>query len=76
VVVLASSSYGPMLSRNLLYTAMTRARKAVVIVGDRAAIGRAVAQTRDQQRSTGLADLLTTDDGRPTTDDQSTEVAE
>ena len=58
VVVLASSSYGPMLSRNLLYTAMTRARKAVVIVGDRAAIGRAVAQTRDQERSTGLAVLL------------------
>ena len=27
VVVLASSSFGPMLSRNLLYTALTRARR-------------------------------------------------
>jgi exodeoxyribonuclease V alpha subunit len=58
VVVLASSAFGPMLSRNLLYTAVTRARRAVVIVGDRAAIERAVAETRDQERCTGLATLL------------------
>jgi exodeoxyribonuclease V alpha subunit len=58
VVILASSSYGPMLSRNLLYTALTRARRAAVIIGDEAAIARAVAETRDQHRSTGLAALL------------------
>ena len=58
VVVLAHSSYGPMLSRNLLYTAITRARKAVVIVGDEAGIARAVAQTRDRDRCTGLKELL------------------
>ena len=58
VVVMASSSYGPMLTRNLLYTALTRARRAAVIVGDTAAIERAVADTRDQQRHTGLAGLL------------------
>jgi exodeoxyribonuclease V alpha subunit len=58
VVVLASSSYGPMLSRNLLYTALTRARRAVVVVGDEAAIARAVAETRDMNRQTGLAALL------------------
>ncbi|MGE3910056.1 MAG: AAA family ATPase, partial [Chloroflexota bacterium] len=57
-VVLASSSFGPILSRNLLYTALTRARKAVVIVGDEAAIRAAVARTRDQERVTGLPVLL------------------
>lgn len=58
VVLLASSSFGPMLSRNLLYTALTRARRAAVLVGDEAAIARAVAETRDQQRRTGLGALL------------------
>src|SRR6185436_4122412 len=58
VVVLASSSFGPILSRNLLYTAITRARRAVVIVGDEAAIAAAVARMRDQERMTGLPVLL------------------
>ncbi|MFN8635285.1 MAG: AAA family ATPase [Chloroflexota bacterium] len=58
VVVLASSSFGPILSRNLLYTAITRARRAVVVVGDEAAIREAVARTRDQERVTGLPVLL------------------
>ncbi len=58
VVVLASSHYGPTLTRNLLYTAVTRARRAVVIVGDRQAIARAVADTRDAERCTGLATML------------------
>ena len=58
VVVLASSSFGPILSRNLLYTALTRARQAVVVVGDEAAIREAVARTRDQERVTGLPVLL------------------
>jgi hypothetical protein len=58
VVVLASSSFGQILSRNLLYTALTRARRAVVVVGDEAAIGQAVARMRDQERVTGLPVLL------------------
>lgn len=58
VVVLLSSSYGPMLSRNLLYTALTRARTAAVIIGDEAAVQRAVRETRDHERGTGLAQLL------------------
>ena len=61
VVLLASSSFGPMLSRNLLYTGLTRARQAVVVVGDQAAIARAVAETRDQNRQTGLPALLAAD---------------
>jgi len=58
VIVLVASSHGPMLTRNLLYTALTRARRAAVLIGDKAAIGRAVAETRDQARSTGLVALL------------------
>jgi exodeoxyribonuclease V alpha subunit len=56
--VLLSSSFGPMLSRNLLYTALTRARRAAVIIGDEAAAARAVAEVREQERRTGLAALL------------------
>jgi exodeoxyribonuclease V alpha subunit len=63
VVLLAASEYGPILTRNLLYTAITRARKAVVIVGDRRAIAAAVAETRDAERCTGLARLLADDTG-------------
>jgi exodeoxyribonuclease V alpha subunit len=59
VVLLASSAYGPMLSRNLLYTALTRARRAAVVIGDEAALVRAVAETRDLHRCTGLGALLT-----------------
>ena len=55
VVLLASSSSGGMLTRNLLYTALTRARKAVVVIGDQEAIARAVAETRDTERLTGWA---------------------
>ena len=58
VVIMASSAFGPMLTRNLLYTALTRARRAAVIVGDTAAVERAVAETRDQARRTGLVALL------------------
>jgi exodeoxyribonuclease V alpha subunit len=58
VVLLASSAYGPVLTRNLLYTALTRARRAVLVVGDEAALARAVGETRDQERSTGLVTLL------------------
>jgi exodeoxyribonuclease V alpha subunit len=58
VVLLVSSSHGPTLSRNLLYTALTRARRAAVIVGDEAAVARAVAEARDRERGTGLASLL------------------
>jgi exodeoxyribonuclease V alpha subunit len=59
VVILLSSSYGQILTRNLLYTALTRARRAVVLIGDHAAIERAVADTRAGERTTGLATLLT-----------------
>ncbi|MCA9654045.1 MAG: ATP-dependent RecD-like DNA helicase [Myxococcales bacterium] len=47
-----------MLRRNLLYTAVTRARSLCVLVGDPRAIGRAVRQVDAARRHTGLAGRL------------------
>ena len=50
-----------MLSRNLLYTGLTRARKLAILVGPQKAIALAVRQIKDQQRYTLLAQRLTQD---------------
>jgi exodeoxyribonuclease V alpha subunit len=47
-----------MLQRNLLYTAVTRARKLVVLVGDRKAIAMAVRNNKITLRNTRLKDRL------------------
>lgn len=47
-----------MLSRNLLYTGLTRARKLAVLIGPQKAIGLAVREVRSQQRYTLLAQRL------------------
>jgi exodeoxyribonuclease V alpha subunit len=47
-----------MLRRNLLYTAVTRGREVVVIVGDPAAIDLAVRTSRAGERVTRLCHLL------------------
>jgi exodeoxyribonuclease V alpha subunit len=44
--------------RNLLYTAVTRARRIVIIVGQREAVGKMVANERRMKRYTGLRDFL------------------
>jgi exodeoxyribonuclease V alpha subunit len=48
-----------MLQRNLLYTAVTRARELVVLVGTRRAIAIAVQNNRIARRNTRLAERLT-----------------
>lgn len=45
-------------NRNLLYTAVTRAKKAVVLVGSRSAVDRMIANVRRSQRYTGLRDRI------------------
>ena len=45
-------------NRNLLYTAVTRARKAVVILGSRRVLETMAANTRQSMRYTGLRDRL------------------
>jgi len=47
-----------MLQRNLLYTAVTRARKQVILLGSRAALNTAVANDRTRKRYTLLAERL------------------
>ena len=52
--------YGPpvLCNRNLLYTAVTRARKCVVIIGKESMVDRMIQNGKVQQRYTGLADFL------------------
>ena len=47
-----------MLQRNLLYTCMTRAKKVLVLVGTKKAIGIAVSNNSIRQRNTLLAKRL------------------
>lgn len=56
VVIIPIHSGPPMLfSRNLLYTAVTRAKKLVVIVGLRSSVNKMVANDREVSRYSGLA---------------------
>jgi len=50
--------HAAMLQRNLLYTAITRARRLVVSVGSRAALQTAVRRTDSRGHCTGLAERL------------------
>lgn len=47
-----------MLSRNLLYTGLTRAQKLAILVGPKKAIAMAVRQVKDHQRYTSLSHRL------------------
>lgn len=58
VVVFVHSTHTMMLTRQMLYTAITRARVGVVIVGDKAGLERAVKETKDATRNTALAERL------------------
>jgi exodeoxyribonuclease V alpha subunit len=58
VVIALMSQHSIMLRRNLLYTAVTRGRKLVVIVGDPDSISRAVRTGRGGERWTRLAHCL------------------
>jgi exodeoxyribonuclease V alpha subunit len=58
VVIPLQMNHFVMLSRNLLYTAVTRGRKLVVLVADPRAISLSLAETRKEARSTGLAERL------------------
>lgn len=54
VILVLHEAHSPLLSRKLLYTAVTRAKKSVVIVGQRSAILRAVAIEDTTRRITNL----------------------
>jgi len=58
VVVPLVTQHYRMLQRNLLYTAITRARKLVVLVGSRRALRMAVENAEQAQRRSGLVERL------------------
>lgn len=55
VIAVCHRAHSFMLSRNLLYTAVTRARQTVVLIGDAIGMRRAVTTTRSAERRTWLA---------------------
>jgi exodeoxyribonuclease V alpha subunit len=58
VVVPILSQHYVMLQRNLLYTAVTRAKKLVVLIGSRKALAIAIRNNKVKQRYTALAERL------------------
>jgi exodeoxyribonuclease V alpha subunit len=64
VVIPVLTEHFVMLARNLLYTAVTRGRKLVVIVGTQNALELAVGNSGDRRRNTALAARLRAGSGR------------
>lgn len=60
VIIPIHESQGQMLTRALLYTAFTRGRRMVVLIGSRHALAKAIANDLSSRRSTWLAHLLAT----------------
>lgn len=58
VVLVLTTHHFKLLQRNLLYTAVTRARERLVIVGQRRAVQMAIDNAGGVERYTGLADRL------------------
>jgi exodeoxyribonuclease V alpha subunit len=58
VVIPILTQHFVMLSRNLLYTAVTRGKRLVVLVADPRAVSLALAETRKEDRRTYLAERL------------------
>jgi exodeoxyribonuclease V alpha subunit len=59
-VVVIPVLFGPplILTKNLIYTAVTRAKKMVILVGDKAALARMIKNTHTAKRYTLLKDFL------------------
>jgi exodeoxyribonuclease V alpha subunit len=59
VVIPLTTEHYPMLQRRLIYTAITRGRRLVVVVGPKKALGIAVGQATARRRWSKLAEWLT-----------------
>ena len=64
VMIPLTTQHAPMLQRNLLYTALTRAKELAVIVGTEEAVGRAVRNNRIARRYSRLMARLRGEAGR------------
>lgn len=60
MVMPLTMTHRPMLYRNLLYTAVSRARRLCVLVGEEEAISYAVANNRDSTRNSNFSERLLT----------------
>ena len=58
VVAPWSTQYAVMLSRSLLYTAVTRAQRLCVLVGERRAVAMALARGEERRRNSALAERI------------------
>ena len=58
VIVLIDPMHGFMLSRNLLYTSVTRARERLVVIGDADTIMRGVRVEENMRRNTWLKEMI------------------
>lgn len=58
VIMPMTMSFGIMLYKNLIYTAITRAKKKVFILGDPVAFNFAVSNNRETVRNSSLSDLI------------------
>ena len=58
VIVIVHSQHYVMLQRNLLYTAITRGRKLVLLMGVPYAVDQAIKTNTVRERRTGLAERL------------------
>jgi len=58
VVVVLNSNQRPLLQRKLFYTAITRARKRVILIAAQDTLRMAVSNTREPKRYTLLEDFL------------------
>ncbi|MEQ8764127.1 MAG: ATP-dependent RecD-like DNA helicase [Planctomycetota bacterium] len=65
VVIVMLDQHHLLLRRNLLYTAVTRGRRLVVIIGSRRALAQAVSHTEVDRRYTRLGHLLNADPELP-----------
>jgi exodeoxyribonuclease V alpha subunit len=58
VLIPLHTSHYVMLYRSILYTAVTRGKKLVIVVGSRQALGMAIRNVRVEKRNTGLKEKL------------------
>lgn len=58
VIVPILNSYSTMLYKKLIYTAVTRAKQRLIILGEKQALEKAVLTDRDQSRKTSLKEFL------------------
>jgi exodeoxyribonuclease V alpha subunit len=61
VVIPLHTAHYPMLHRSILYTAVTRGKELVVLVGSKRAVAMAIKNIRIEKRFTGLKERLITD---------------